>query len=36
VVAALNGGKRDYQGVDVIFRRRYSNNWQLLGSCTYN
>jgi hypothetical protein len=23
---------RDYQGVELIFRKRYSNNWQLLGS----
>jgi hypothetical protein len=36
VIATLNGGKRDYQGVDLIFRKRYSNNWQLLGSYTYN
>ena len=36
MIATLNGGKRDYQGVDVIFRKRYSNNWQLLGSYTYN
>ena len=36
VIATLNGGKRNYQGVDLIFRKRYSNNWQLLGSYTYN
>ena len=36
VIATLNGGKRDYQGVDLIFRKRYSNNWQLLGSYSYN
>ena len=36
MIATLNGGKRDYQGVDVIFRKRYSNNWQLLSSYTYN
>ena len=36
VIATLNGGKRNYQGVDLIFRKRYSDNWQLLGSYTYN
>ncbi len=36
VIATLNGGKRNYQGVDLVFRKRYSNNWQLLGSYTYN
>jgi hypothetical protein len=36
VIATLNGGKRNYQGLDFIFRKRYSNNWQLLGSYTYN
>ena len=36
VIATLNGGKRNYQGTDLIFRKRYSNNWQLLGSYTYN
>ena len=36
VIATLNGGKRNYQGLDLIFRKRYSDNWQLLGSYTYN
>jgi hypothetical protein len=36
VIATLNGGKRNYQGVDFIFRKRYSDNWQLLGSYSYN
>ena len=36
VIATLNGGKRNYQGVDLVFRKRYSDNWQLLGSYTYN
>ena len=31
VIATLNGGKRNYQGVDLIFRKRYSDRWQLLG-----
>jgi hypothetical protein len=36
VIATLNGGKRNYQGLDFVFRKRYSDNWQLLGSYTYN
>jgi len=36
VIATLEGGERNYQGVDLIFRKRYSNNWQFLGSYTYN
>jgi hypothetical protein len=36
VIATLNQGRRNYQGVDMIFRKRHSNNWQLLGSYTYN
>ena len=36
VIATLEGGKRDYQGMDFVFRKRYSNNWQLLSSYTYN
>jgi hypothetical protein len=36
VIGTLAGGKRDYQGLDLIFRKRYSDSWQLLGSYTYN
>ena len=36
VIATLAGGERNYQGLDLIFRKRYSNNWQFLGSYTYN
>jgi hypothetical protein len=36
VIATLAGGKRDYQGVDLIFRKRYSDNWQFLSSYSYN
>jgi hypothetical protein len=36
VIGTLAGGKRDYHGVDLIFRKRYSNNWQALVSYTYN
>ena len=36
VIGTLEGGKRDYHGVDFIFRKRYSDNWQALLSYTYN
>ena len=36
VIATLAGGKRDYHGVDLIFRKRYSDNWQALASYSYN
>jgi hypothetical protein len=36
VIATLAGGKRNYQGVDLVFRKRYSDNWQFLSSYTYN
>jgi hypothetical protein len=36
VIATLAGGERNYQGVDLVFRKRYSDNWQVLASYTYN
>jgi len=36
VIGTLAGGKRDYHGVDLIYRKRYSNNWQALVSYSYN
>ena len=36
VIATLAGGERDYQGLELVFRKRYSNNWQALASYTYN
>ena len=36
MIATLEGGKRDYDGLDLVFRKRYSNNWQALLSYTYN
>ena len=35
VIATLAGGKRDYQGVEFIFRKRFSDNWQALVSYTF-
>ena len=36
VIATLEGGERNYNGVEFSFRKRYSNNWQALASYTYN
>jgi len=36
VIATLEGGKREYQGVEFTFRKRRSDNWQMLASYTYN
>lgn len=36
VIATLAGGKRDYTGVDLIFRKRFANNWQGLASYTWS
>jgi hypothetical protein len=35
VIGTLAGGKRDTDGVDLIFRKRYANNWQGLVSYTW-
>ena len=35
VIATLAGGKRDYDGLDLIFRKRWGNNWQALASYTW-
>ncbi len=36
VIATLAGGERNYQGVELTFRKRYSQNWQALAAYTYN
>ncbi|HVQ28276.1 MAG TPA: TonB-dependent receptor, partial [Vicinamibacteria bacterium] len=36
VIGTLAGSKRDYQGIDLSFRKRYSNNWQALAAYSYN
>jgi Carboxypeptidase regulatory-like domain len=36
VIGTLAGGERNYDGLDLIWRKRYSNNWQGLVSYTYN
>lgn len=36
VIATLEGGKRDYQGVELVFRKRFSDRWQMLSSYNWN
>lgn len=36
VLATLEGGKRDYQGVEVTFKKLRTDNWNLLASYTFN
>jgi hypothetical protein len=35
VIGTLYAGKRDWTGVEFVFRKRYSDNWQMLGSYTW-
>jgi len=35
VIATLAGGKRDWDGIELVFRKRFSNRWQMLASYTY-
>lgn len=32
VIATLAGGKRDFNGLEFVFRKRFANRWQLLSS----
>ncbi|MDP1570450.1 MAG: carboxypeptidase regulatory-like domain-containing protein [Vicinamibacterales bacterium] len=36
VIATLAGGKRDYQGVELVFRKRFSDRWQMLTSYNWS
>ena len=36
VIATLEGGKRDYQGIELTFRKRFTGKWQALAAYTYN
>ena len=36
VLATLEGGKRDYEGVEITFNKLRSDNWNLRASYTYN
>jgi hypothetical protein len=34
-IATLEGGLRDWEGIEVVYRKRMSNNWQMLASYNY-
>ena len=36
VIATLAGGERNYQGLEFVFRKRFSEGWQLLSSYNWN
>ena len=36
VLGTLAGGKRNFQGLEFVFRKRFANNWQLLSSYNWN
>lgn len=36
VIATLAGGKRDYRGVELVFRKRFADRWQMLASYNWN
>ncbi len=36
VIGTLEGGKRNFQGLEFVFRKRFANNWQLLSSYNWN
>lgn len=36
VIGTLAGGKRDFHGLEFVFRKRYADRWQLLSSYNWN
>jgi hypothetical protein len=36
VIATLEGGERNYQGLEFVFRKRFAERWQLLTSYNWN
>jgi hypothetical protein len=36
VIGTLAGGKRNFQGVELVFRKRFSDRWQTLASYNWN
>jgi hypothetical protein len=36
VIATLEGGERNYQGLEFVFRKRFADRWQLLTSYNWN
>ena len=35
IIATLAGGTREWEGLEFVFRKRMSNNWQMLASYNY-
>ena len=35
IIGTLAGGSREWEGVELVFRKRMSNNWQMLASYNY-
>ncbi|MCH9650241.1 MAG: TonB-dependent receptor [Deltaproteobacteria bacterium] len=35
IIATLEGGERSWDGIELVFRKRMSNNWQMLASYNY-
>jgi hypothetical protein len=36
VIATLEGGERNYQGLEFVFRKRFAQRWQMLTSYNWN
>ncbi len=36
VIGTLEGGKRNFQGLEFVFRKRFADNWQMLTSYNWN
>jgi len=36
VIGTLAGGKRDFHGLEFVFRKRFANNWQVLTSYNWS
>ncbi|MEW6320825.1 MAG: TonB-dependent receptor [Acidobacteriota bacterium] len=36
VIATLEGGERNFQGLEFVFRKRFADNWQMLTSYNWN
>lgn len=36
VIGTLAGGKRDFQGLEFVYRRRFANRWQAIASYNWN
>jgi hypothetical protein len=36
VIATLEGGERNYQGLEFVYRKRFADRWQMLASYNWN